>query len=268
MSAVVLELDSRPDHQILDRARNEHFVRAGLCHNPRANMDRDTFDRIPNEFTLARMQSSPDLQAESSNSLTHRERTTNRPSCSWRPTEGSEYSVPSSSYLCSPGSAKLFAECGVIVAQHLAPATVAQQCGFLGRANNIDKQHSGKNAPGFDATLRRPALDAYCCQQLFVSVAASTRDRSCHISARPLLRATGNGLLPRPTRPVNPSAGAGSPYFDGTPFQQYRRTGSTDRPCFGRIPAHIQMMDADAEEFRYKRLVWNVAKAGLNDLPL
>src|SRR5712692_4077849 len=165
------------------------------------------------------MQSSPDLHAESSNSLTHRDRTTNRLSCSWRPIESSEHSVPSSSYFCSPGRAKLFAECGVIVSQHLAPATVAQQRGFLGRANDIDKQDSGKNATAFDATLHRPPLDAYRCQQLFVSMAAPTRNRSCHIGARALLRATANGLLPRSTRPINPSAGAGSPYFDGTPFQ-------------------------------------------------
>src|SRR6266436_921632 len=116
-------------------------------------MDRDTADRISHQFTLACMQARPDLQAESADSLTHRSRASNRPSCTWSAVESGEHAVASSGYFCSPGRAKLLAERSVIVTQHLVPAAVAQPRGFLGRADNIDKQDSGKNAAGLDATL-------------------------------------------------------------------------------------------------------------------
>jgi hypothetical protein len=78
--------------------------------------------------------------------------------------EGGEYSVAGSSYFSSPGRAKLRAERGVIVAQHLVPATVAQQRGFLGRADDVNKEHSGTNATGLDARLHRTVTDAYRCR--------------------------------------------------------------------------------------------------------
>jgi len=61
MSAAVFEFDPRPDHQILDRARDQHFVCTSPCHDARAYMNRDTADCISNEFTLARMKPGPDL---------------------------------------------------------------------------------------------------------------------------------------------------------------------------------------------------------------
>jgi hypothetical protein len=57
----------------------------------------------------------------------------------------------------------------------LVPATVAQQCGFLGRADDINKQDSGKNAAGLGATAQRTMPDEYRFQQLFISMAAPPR---------------------------------------------------------------------------------------------
>jgi hypothetical protein len=215
-------------------------------------MDRDTADRISDQFTLACMQARPDLQAESADGLTHRSRASNRPRCPWLPVESGEHSVAGSGYFSSPGRAKLSAERCVIVAQHIVPATVAQQRGFLSRADDIDKQDSGKNAAGLDVTVvRRTAPDAYRFQQLFISMAAPPRNCSFHIVSRPHLRTTANSFLSRSNRPVNPSATAGSAYLDGAPLQEHSRADATNRPCFGRIPAHIGLMNADAEEFRH-----------------
>jgi hypothetical protein len=101
----------------------------------------------------------------------------------------------------------------------LVPATVAQQCGFLGRADDINKQDSGKNAAGLDATAQRTMPDEYRFQQLFISMAAPPRNCSFHVLSRPLLRTTANCFFPRSSRPVDPTAMANSAYLDGAHFK-------------------------------------------------
>jgi hypothetical protein len=144
-------------------------------------MNRDTADRISDQFALARMQARSDLQAESADGLTHRSCASNRPGCPWLPMESGEHSVAGSDYFSSLGGSKLSAERCVIVTQHFVPTTVAQPRGFLGRADDIDEQDSGKNTAGLGATVQRTALDAYRFQQLFISMTEPPRNCSFHV---------------------------------------------------------------------------------------
>jgi hypothetical protein len=75
--------------------------------------------------------------------------------------KGSEKAVAGSDYFSSPARSKLSAKRCVIVTQHLVPATVTEPSGFLGRADDIDKQHGGKNAAGLYATRPRTFPDTY-----------------------------------------------------------------------------------------------------------
>jgi hypothetical protein len=144
-------------------------------------MDRNTADRISDQFTLARMYARPDLQAKSADGLTNRGRASNCPGCPWLSIESGEHSVAGGGYFSSSGRAKLSAQRCVIVTQNLVPATVAQPCGFLGRTDDIDKQHSRKNAAGLGATLHWTSPDAYRFQQLFISMAETQRNCSFHV---------------------------------------------------------------------------------------
>jgi hypothetical protein len=216
-------------------------------------MNRDTADRISYQFTLACMQARPNLQAESADGLTHRSRASNRPGCPRLPMESGEHAVAGSDYFSSSACAKFSAERCVIVTQDLVPATVAEARGFFGRADDIDKQNRGKHAAGLDATLHRTPPDRYPFQQLFVSMAAAPRNCSFHVVLRPFLRTTAECFLPWSSRPVNSSGMARSTYLDRAPLQQHSRADPTNRPGFGRVPAHIRMMNADAEEFRHWR---------------
>ena len=144
-------------------------------------MDRDTADLISNEFTFARMKAGPDLQAESADGPTDRSRTSDRPGCAWLPVESGEHSVAGSGYFSSPERTKLSAERCVIVTKHLVPATVTQQRGFLGRADDIDKKDRGKNTTAIDGTLRRTGPDAHPLQQLFISMAEPPCNCSFHV---------------------------------------------------------------------------------------
>ena len=206
------------------------------------------------QFTLARMYARPDLQAEGADGLTDRSRASNRPSCPWLPVESGEHSVAGGVYLSSAGCAKLSADGCVVVIQYPGPATIAHNRGFLGRADDIDEQDSGKHAIGLDLMAYRTSADSYFFEQPFILMAESPRNCFSHIVSRPLLRTIANSFLPRSTGPVNPSAMARSTYLDGAPLQKHSRADPTNRPGFGRIAGHIRMMNADAEEFGHSPL--------------
>jgi len=52
VGALVGELDTRPDDEVFDGARNEHLSRTGERSHPRADADRDTPDIVADELAL------------------------------------------------------------------------------------------------------------------------------------------------------------------------------------------------------------------------
>jgi hypothetical protein len=56
VSAAILELESRSDHQVAQRARYEHIVRPCQSAHPRADVHGDPADVIAPDFALAGVQ--------------------------------------------------------------------------------------------------------------------------------------------------------------------------------------------------------------------
>jgi hypothetical protein len=67
MQAAVLELEARPDGEILDRARDEHFAGRSLGEDTLAEMNGDSRKAVVQHLHLTRMQAGPDLDAQVSN---------------------------------------------------------------------------------------------------------------------------------------------------------------------------------------------------------
>jgi hypothetical protein len=65
--------------------------------------------------------------------------------------------------------------------KHLVPATIAEQRGFLGRPDNIDKEDRGKNTTGLDRASGGTGPDSYPFQQPFIAMAAPARNCSFHV---------------------------------------------------------------------------------------
>ena len=67
MCAPADKREPRPDHEILDRPRDEHLagLRGGL--HPRGDVDADASDVVAASFDLAGVNARPDLQAQASN---------------------------------------------------------------------------------------------------------------------------------------------------------------------------------------------------------
>jgi hypothetical protein len=152
MDATVLEFDPLPGVQILDRAREQHFVRTGLCHNARAYIQRDTAGRVFDNFALAGMKTRSDLQSESADRFMDRGRTSDCPCCPRLSIESSEYAITGSGYFFPPGCAKLSAKRCVIMTQHLIPSAIAELRGLLRRPDYIDEDDRDKNAARLGST--------------------------------------------------------------------------------------------------------------------
>src|SRR5215208_3329997 len=88
--ATILEADSRPDHEILHRAGDEHLVWRGAAHHPRGDVDGQAAEVAIHHLELARVQPGADLEAERPHRLCHRRGAADRPGGS---VEGREEAV-------------------------------------------------------------------------------------------------------------------------------------------------------------------------------
>ena len=69
VNAAILEADLRLEHQILDRARHQHFAGTRFRGDARADVKRETDHVSPAHFVFARVQPHPDLQPQRAHCL-------------------------------------------------------------------------------------------------------------------------------------------------------------------------------------------------------
>jgi len=70
--ATILELDAGTCHEILDRARHEHFARLSLQRDARADVDGDAANLLLRQLALAGMQTGANLETELSQAFSDR----------------------------------------------------------------------------------------------------------------------------------------------------------------------------------------------------
>jgi len=88
----ILELHTRPCHQVLHGRGHEHLAPARQPHEAGADMDRDSPDVLAGELDLSRVESGPHLQPEAPNTVSDLLGAPDRPG---RAIEGSQEAVPS-----------------------------------------------------------------------------------------------------------------------------------------------------------------------------
>src|SRR4030095_8653928 len=120
-------------NQILDRARNEHFVRLRQGSDAGRDMHGDAADIVLDELTLARVQSSANLQPERPYLLAHGARASYRPR---RSVESGKQTIACSTHRVAPEHIQLPAQQRIKVAEQLAPPRVANFGGTSGRTDD------------------------------------------------------------------------------------------------------------------------------------
>src|SRR5687767_8650653 len=113
----MLELDSRPRHQVLHGARDDHLPRPGLAGHARADADGDSRELAVVQLALAGVQARAQLEPELTDVGDDRLRAANR---SRRPVEGREETVSRGVELCPAEARELTPHGGVMPRKEIA----------------------------------------------------------------------------------------------------------------------------------------------------
>jgi hypothetical protein len=156
LNTTILESDFRLRHQILDRARDQHFSSARFGGDTRADVKREAEQSGPAHLVFTGMQSHPDLQSQRTHCLADRSRALD---CCRRRLECREQSIPRRHDFLPAQCLQLFADGCVVVLHHLCPPRIAEACGLFRGPDDVDNQDRGKRLLRLGAAIGRPASD-------------------------------------------------------------------------------------------------------------
>jgi hypothetical protein len=122
VNAPVLKIDPRARDEILHRSGDQHTARLGICHDPRAGVNRDAADIVAHQFTFAGVHSRahfnpklPDLQCDGEGAT----------DCSCRAVERREKTVAGGIGFLAAKARKFLSHSRVVRIQKITPCCVA-----------------------------------------------------------------------------------------------------------------------------------------------
>src|SRR3954462_3036040 len=124
LQAAAVEVEARADDGAGDRPRDEDLPRSRQAGAPRGDVHRHAADVRPDQLALARVQPRADLEAEAVDAVDDRLGAPQR--LGRRAVEGDEERVADRLDLMAAEAVDLAADAGVVRAQQVAPARVAE----------------------------------------------------------------------------------------------------------------------------------------------
>src|SRR6266550_4318210 len=141
--APVDEDDPGAGDQVLDGTRHEHLARISGGRDPCARVDGNPADLVAHQLALACVKPCADLNAERPDAFADRAR---GPNGTGRPVEAGEEAVAGRVHLPPVVQLEHASNAGVVLVEHLMPATVAELASAFRRAHDVGEQDSGEDA--------------------------------------------------------------------------------------------------------------------------
>jgi precorrin-3B synthase len=142
VSPAIVELEPRSDHEVAQRAGDEHVVRPGQCAHTCPDMYRDPADVVAADLALAGVQPGAHLDAERLHGVADRHRAPDR---ALRAVEHREEAVPGGVHLAAPKPRQLRPDDGVVRVEQRVPVTIAHLGGPARRVHDVGEQHRSEH---------------------------------------------------------------------------------------------------------------------------
>jgi len=227
MGASILEQEAGARHKILHRVGDEHFARACERSDTRSDVNRDSRELRPNDFTFTSVNTRTQIEAHESRLGGDRLRGPNR---AGRAIERCEKPIARSVDFPAAKCREFPTHHCMVAVQKFPPPAIAQRHSMFGRADDVGEEHGGEYSvivcgahayqPGTDSRAsywicdhpadhrRRPHEDLFHCSLLFsrtlprCSKLSRRRIRAGNLQSAKRCKITGNcaSLRVRPWR--------------------------------------------------------------------
>jgi hypothetical protein len=152
----IRETKPRSGYKILHRTRHERLAGSSTRSNTRPDVHCNSGNFVPGHFAFARVQAPANRQSEPSYDVANRACAPDR-AC--RTVEAGEDSVAGGVDDSTPKARDLCAYALVIVGQQVSPSCVAQRCGLLCGADDVD-EHDGARMRSTSEVGRTPVRNS------------------------------------------------------------------------------------------------------------